>query len=72
MVAARDKILAVGVAVITEPAHSFADRSIGTTDIFLITDVGKSTFIKGFIEMVMLMKRTVFLDFLRDGGRVFF
>lgn len=71
VVAARSKVFAMGIAVIAEPAHFFADRSIGSTDVLLPAVFGKGTFISGFIEMVVLLEGTVLFNLFRDGGRIF-
>lgn len=71
VVAARGKLLTMGIAVVAESAHFFADRGICTADILLPAVFGKGTFISGFIEMVVLMEGTVLFNLLRDSSRVF-
>ena len=70
MIAAGNKVLAVGIAVMAEPAESFADRGKETADVFLFAVIGKSTKIGGFVEKGVLLKGTVFFNFFGDSGGI--
>lgn len=71
VIAAGREIGAMGVAVVTQPAHSFADGGKGLADILFPAVLKMDTFISGLIEMVMFLEKSVFPDLFRDSGRVF-
>lgn len=71
MKTAGDEIRAVGITVGAKSAHLFTDRSKGVADVFLFAVFKEGTFISGLVEMVMFMKREMFLNLFGDGGRVF-
>ena len=71
MVRSRNKVLAVRVAMIAGSAHPFANRGIGTTNIFLFAIFCQSTFVSRFIKTIVFLERPVLFDFLGDGGGIF-
>ena len=68
MIAAWSKVITMGITVIAEFTHSFADRSISATDVLFLTVFNKGAFVFRFIEMVMLLKYAVFFDLFRNCG----
>lgn len=55
VVTARGKIITMGVTVIAEFAHSFADGCIGSANVLFLTVFEQSAFIFWFIEATMFL-----------------
>ena len=71
MIAARSEVIAMGIAVITEFTHPFADWGINTTDVLFLAVFNKGTFVFRFIEMVMFLNRAVLFNLFGDCSWVF-
>ena len=71
MIAARSEVITMGIAVIAEFTHPFADWGINATDVLFLAVFNQGTFVFRFIEMVMFLKRAVLFDLFGDCSWVF-
>ena len=71
MIAAGSKVITMGVTVIAEVTHPFADWSISATDVLFRTVFHQGAFVFSFIEMVMFLKDAALFDLFGDCSWIF-
>ena len=71
MIAAGSEVITMGVTVIAELTHPFADWSISATDVLFLTVFHQGAFVFRFIEMVMFLKDAALFDLFGDCSWVF-
>ena len=71
MIAAGSEVITMGITVIAELAHPFADWGINTTDVLFLAVFNQGAFVFRFIEMIMFLKSAVLFNLFGDCSRVF-
>lgn len=71
MIAVGSEVIAMRITVIAEFTHSFADRSINSTDVLFLAVFDQGAFVFRFIEMVMFLKGAVLFNLFGDCGWIF-
>ena len=71
MIAAGSEVITMGITVMAEFTHSFADRSIEPAKVHFLAFFEPCALVVRFIEMIMFQKGTVLFNLFGDCGWIF-